>query len=60
LQLRALQEGPRDPEKLRKILKEKQEEYDKAENSEGTERLVTEREMLRFVLFLVSRNSNSS
>ena len=30
LQIRTLQEAPRDPEKLREILKEKQEEYEKS------------------------------
>ncbi len=29
LQIRTLQEAPRDPDKLREILKEKQEEYEK-------------------------------
>ena len=31
LQIRTLQEAPRDPEKLRKILEEKKQEYEKAE-----------------------------
>ena len=56
LQIRTLQEAPRDPEKLRKILKVKQKEYEKAEDSEDIERLVPEIEMLKFVLFLVCRN----
>jgi hypothetical protein len=38
------------------ILKVKQKEYEKAEDSEDIERLVPEIEMLKFVLFLVSRN----
>ena len=42
LQIRTLQEAPRDPERLRKILKEKQEEYEKATDSDDIERLVPE------------------
>jgi hypothetical protein len=56
LQIRTLQEAPRDADKLRKILKAKQKEYEKAEDSEDIERLVPETEMLKFVLFLVCRN----
>ena len=46
------EEGPRDPDKLRDILKEKQEEYEKAEDSEDIERLIPEIEMLKFVLYV--------
>ena len=60
LQIRTLQEAPRDPEKLREILKAKQKEYEKAEDSEYIERLVSEIEMLKFVLFLVCRNRNNN
>lgn len=59
LQINTLREAPRDPDRLREILKAKQKEYEKAEDSEGIERLVTEVEMLKFVLFLVNRNSTS-
>ena len=59
LQTKILQDAPRDPDKLREILKEKQKEYEKAEDSEDIERLVTEIEMLKYVLFLVNRNRNS-
>lgn len=59
LQTKTLQNAPRDPDKLREILKEKQKEYDKAEDSKDIERLVTEIEMLKYVLFLVNRNRNS-
>jgi hypothetical protein len=58
-QTKTLQDAPRDPDKLRKILKEKQEEYEKAGDNEVIERLVTEIEMLKYVLFLVNRNRNS-
>jgi hypothetical protein len=37
-------------------LKAKQKEYEKATDSEDIERLVTEIEMLQFVLFLIVRN----
>ena len=33
LQIRTLQDAPRDAEKLRELLKEKQKEYEKAETS---------------------------
>jgi hypothetical protein len=59
LQTKILQDAPRDPDKLREILKEKQKEYEKAEDSEVIEDLVTEIEMLKYVLFLVNRNRNS-
>jgi hypothetical protein len=48
--------APRDEKKLRETLKVKQEEYEKATDSEDIERLVPEIEMLKFVLFLVCRN----
>jgi hypothetical protein len=59
LQTKILQDAPRDPDKLREILKDKQEEYEKAQESEVIERLVTEIEVLKYVLFLVNRNRNS-
>jgi hypothetical protein len=60
LQIRTLQNAPREPDKLRAILETKQKEYEKAEDSEDIERLVTETEMLKYVLFLVNRNSSRS
>ncbi len=59
LQIRTLRDAPRDPGKLREILKVKQEDCEKADDSEYIERLVTEIEMLKFVLFLVNRDRNS-
>ena len=53
LQIKTLREAPREPYKLRQIIKDKQEEYEKAEASEDIARLVPEIEMLKFVLFLV-------
>ena len=49
-EIKILRDAPRDPEKLREILKVKQEKYEKAEDSEDIERLVSEIEMLKFVL----------
>jgi hypothetical protein len=56
LEIKTLQDVPRDADRSRQILKDKQEEYEKAEDSEHIERLVPEIEMLKFVLFLVCRN----
>ena len=56
LEIKTLRDAPRDPDKLREILKVKQEEYEETTDSEDIERLVTEIEMLQFVLFLVSRS----
>jgi PleD family two-component response regulator len=58
LQIKILRDTPRDAEKVREILNEKQEEYEEAEDSEDIERLIPEIEMLKFVLFLVSRNKD--
>lgn len=55
-EIKILREAPRDPHKLGEILKAKQKEYDKATDSEDIERLVSEIEMLQFVLLLVCRN----
>ena len=38
-EIKILRDAPRDPDKLRKILKEKQEEYERAEDSEDIEKL---------------------
>ena len=54
-EIKILRDAPRDEKKLSEILKVKQKEYEKATDSEDIERLVTEIEMLNFVLFLVSR-----
>jgi PleD family two-component response regulator len=54
-EIKILQDAPRNADKLREILKVKQKEYDKATDRENIERLVSEIEMLKFVLFLVCR-----
>jgi hypothetical protein len=55
-EIKILRDAPRDLHKLGEILKAKQEEYEKAIDSEDIERLVSEIEMLKFVLFLVCRS----
>ena len=60
LEIKILREAPRDPAKLREILKAKQKEYEKAQDSEDIESLIPEIEMLKFVLFLVSRNKRKA
>ena len=57
LKIKTLQNAPRDPSKLEQIIKAKERENDKARHIEDTQRLVTEIEMLKVVLFLVNRNT---
>jgi hypothetical protein len=60
LQIRTLQEAPRDPDKLRELLKRKQRQYEKAKLADEIQPLLTEIEMLKYVQFLINRNSTSS
>jgi hypothetical protein len=55
LEIRTLQNAPRDAAKLRKLLEIKQRQKEEADHIEDTQRLVTEIEMLKVVLYLVSR-----
>jgi hypothetical protein len=55
LEIKTLQNAPRDEEKLRRLLELKQRQKEKAMDIEDTERLVTEIEMLKVVFYLVSR-----
>jgi hypothetical protein len=59
--LKEIQQGqnaPRDAEKLRKLLEIKQrQKEEQAMHIEDTQRLVTEIEMLKVVLYLVCRKS---
>jgi hypothetical protein len=55
LEIRILQNAPRDADKLRKLLERKQRQKEEADHIEDTQRLVTEIEMLKVVLFLVCR-----
>ena len=54
---KTLQNAPRDADKLRKLLEIKQRQKDEAMHIEDTQRLVTEIEMLKVVLYLVSRKN---
>ena len=56
LEIKTLQNAPRDAEKLRKLLEVKQRQKEEADQIEDTQRLVAEIEMLKVVLFLVCRN----
>jgi hypothetical protein len=59
IQINILQSAPRDPEKLKRLLKEKEKECGNAKYVLDTERLVTEIEMLKVVLYLVCRNKHT-
>jgi hypothetical protein len=56
LQMKTLQNAPRNAAKLEQIIKAKERENEKARHMDDTQRLVTEIEMLKFVLCLVNRN----
>jgi hypothetical protein len=53
---KTLQNAPRDAANLRRLLDIKQRQKEEADYIEDTQRLVTEIEMLKLVLYLVSRN----
>ena len=55
LQIKTLQNAPRDPDKLERLLKSKRRQKEEATKREDTERQVTEIEMLKVVLYLVRR-----
>jgi hypothetical protein len=57
LEIKTLQNAPRDPSKLEQIIKAKERENAKARHIYDIQRLVTEIEMLKVVLFLVNRNN---
>ena len=54
LQINTLQNAPRDKEKLEQLLKSKEMENERVTHLYETQRLLTEIEMLKFVLCLVS------
>jgi hypothetical protein len=56
LEIKTLQNAPRDADKLRRLLKAKQRQKEEAMHIEDTQSLVTEIEMLKVILFLVCRN----
>jgi hypothetical protein len=53
LEIKTLQNAPRDADKLRQLLEIKQRQKEEADHIEDTQRLVTEIEMLKVVLYLV-------
>jgi hypothetical protein len=55
LEIKTLENAPRDADKLRRLLEVKQRQKDEANFIEDTQRFVTEIEMLKVVLYLVSR-----
>ena len=60
LEIRTLQNAPRDAYKLRRLLETKQrQKEEEADHIEDTQRLVTEIEMLKVVLFLICRNERN-
>jgi hypothetical protein len=60
LQIRTLQDAPRNPDKLRELLEKRERQHEEAEDSEVISVLVKVIETLKFVQFLVNRNSTSS
>lgn len=56
-EIKILRDAPRDPDKLRELLQIKQRLYEKATRGEEIQTLVTEIEMMQFVLFLVCRKN---
>jgi hypothetical protein len=57
LKIKTLENAPRDPDKLQRLLQSKEREKDQAMHIKDIERLVTEIEMLKVVLYLVCRNN---
>ena len=57
LEIKTLQNAPRDADKLTKLLEIKQRQKEEADHIEDTQKLVTEIEMLKVVLYLVSMKS---
>ncbi len=56
LQIKTLRNAPRDADKLEQLLKVKRRQKEKAMHIGDTQRLVTEIEMLKVVLYLVNQN----
>ncbi len=59
LEIKILQNAPRDAEKLEQLLKAKRKQKEEAMHIEDTHRLVTEIEMLKVALYLVSRKKTN-
>ncbi|MFL6337597.1 MAG: hypothetical protein ACJ718_00540 [Nitrososphaeraceae archaeon] len=56
LEIKTLQDAPRDADRLKELLKTKRREYEKSRNIDDILTLITAIEMLQFILFLVCRN----
>ena len=56
LQIKTLENAPRDVEKLERLLKAKRRQKEEAIDIEDTQRLVTEIEMLKAIWYLVARS----
>ena len=59
LQIRTLRAAPRDAKQLEWLIQRKEREKKEAQYIWDTEKLMTEIEMLKIVLYLVSRNMNN-
>jgi hypothetical protein len=59
LEIKTLQNAPRDADKLEQLLRIKQRQKEEAMYMEDTQRLVTAIEMLRVVLYLVRRDARA-
>ena len=57
LEIRTLENAPRDADKLERLLQVKQKQKEEAMHIEDTQRSVTEIEMLKVVLYLVCRRN---
>jgi methyl coenzyme M reductase beta subunit len=55
LEIKTLENAPRDADRVRRLLQIKQRQKEEAMHIEDTQRLVAEIEMLKVVLYLVSR-----
>jgi hypothetical protein len=56
LEIKTLQNAPRDADKLKRLLQLKQIQKEEAIRMEDTQRLVTEIEMLKAIWYLVARS----
>ncbi|MGH9990096.1 MAG: hypothetical protein ACREAS_06630, partial [Nitrososphaera sp.] len=55
--IKIVQDSPRDAGKVREILRAREVEYEKAQDSEEIEQLIAEIDMLKYLLFLVNRRN---
>ena len=57
-EIKILRDAPRDENKLRRLLRTKEKQYEESTRIEDIHNPITEIEMLKFVLFLVCRNES--